>query len=143
MRTAGTRVAAGLAMPIFMNRRHLVLLLLCNFAGNVVGVCPHCNGHFASCTYDNVDGTCPTIRVVAENAAAFVAGHGSISLSDIIPCRYLKMFTVVRPVTSWIKAHAQTRDPRNAVRVHAPYNLNELGVAVGGYASRALNRSDR
>ena len=93
MRTAGTCVAAGLAMPIFMNRRHLVLLLLCNFAGNVVGVCPHCNGHFASCTYDEADGTCPTIRVVAENAAAFVAGHGSISLSDIIPCRYLKMFT--------------------------------------------------
>ena len=66
----------------------MVANLPCTFA-----TCPHCHGHFSSCNFDEAGGSCPTVRLVGENAAVLAAGTGSLSLSDIIPCRYLKMFT--------------------------------------------------
>ena len=77
-------------MPI---RSHMVLLILAMMATKISGVCPHCHGHFSSCTFDEEAGSCPTITVVSANAEAIAAGAGALTLSDIIPCRYLKMFT--------------------------------------------------
>ena len=92
-RMTGTHVVD---VPLVSQRHfklNMVLVLMLNFLHQSLAVCPHCHGHFSSCTFDEEDGTCPTIAVVGANAAAFAAGSGTLCLSDIIPCRYLKMFT--------------------------------------------------
>ena len=92
-RMPGTQFAVLSLLPLRVKLLNCVLLLVLHFLPTAAGVCPHCHGHFSSCTYDVAGGSCPTISTVASNAAAIAAGHGALSLSDIIPCRYLKMFT--------------------------------------------------
>ena len=50
------------------------LLLFSGFTmAKAVSICPHCAGHFDSCTYDT-DGKCPTVDVVVSNAAIVALG---------------------------------------------------------------------
>ena len=59
-----------------------------------VSTCPHCSGHFESCTY-GTDGKCPTVDVVVANAAIVAVGSGVLSLSKIIKPRFMRVFSRV------------------------------------------------
>ena len=75
---------------------HRVLLLLFFFifeAGIVASTCPHCNGNFASCKWED-SGTCPTVTVVAENAAIFMGtAAGILTLTAIVKAKFLRAFS--------------------------------------------------
>ena len=88
-----TQFAVPAPVSLRFNLLSCVLFILCTKFDGSLAVCPHCHGHFASCTYGNAEGSCPTVSVVVANGAAVLAGQGALSLSEIIPCRYLKMFT--------------------------------------------------
>ena len=98
------------------NSLFFVLVLLANLPCTFA-TCPHCHGHFSSCTFDDAGGSCPTIRLVGENAAALAAGAGTLSLSDIIPCRYLKMFT--RTALDTMLAIAKRPEPGTTFEITA------------------------
>ena len=76
-RSPGTVLA--MLSPLALRSHSLLIVLViaanlpCTFA-----TCPHCHGHFSSCTFDTDGGSCPTIAVVTSNAAAIAAGAGSI-----------------------------------------------------------------
>lgn len=68
-----------------------IVLLLFNLVALVESVCPHCSGNFASCTWDN-NQRCPTVTVVAANAAIVAGGAGALVLAELIPKRFLRVF---------------------------------------------------
>ena len=71
------------------------LLLFSGFTmAKAVSICPHCAGHFDSCTYDT-DGKCPTVDVVVSNAAIVALGSGVLTLSKIIKPRFMRVFSRV------------------------------------------------
>ena len=59
---------------------------------DAVPSCPHCHGNLPSCTFGTTDGSCPCDVDVASNAKAISEGSGSLSLSNLVDNRYIKMF---------------------------------------------------
>ena len=69
------------------------LLLLALLLQPVNGVCPHCFGNFASCTWD-ADAKCPTVVVVSSNAQIISgAATGMLALSAIVKSKFLRVFS--------------------------------------------------
>ena len=72
---------------------HGALLLLMVSLPSTLGVCPHCFGNFAACTWDT-NKICPTVAVVAENAKIITGGAvGALALASIIKAKFLRMFS--------------------------------------------------
>ena len=112
-----TQFAVPLPVSLRFNLLSCVLFILCTKFDGSMAVCPHCHGHFASCTFGAEGGSCPTVSVVAANGAAVLAGQGALSLSDVIPCRYLKMFT--RSALDTMLSIAKRPEPGNTFEITA------------------------
>eukprot|EP00966_Prymnesium_polylepis_P078944 1829667-Prymnesium_polylepis.1 len=113
----GTQCALLSPLTLPVQLLDCVLLFLLANLPVTLSTCPHCHGHFSSCTFDETDGSCPTIEVVSHNAAVLAAGAGSLSLADIIPCRYLKMFT--RSALDTMLAIAKRPEPGTTFEITA------------------------
>ena len=68
-----------------------IVLLQFNLVALVESVCPHCSGNFASCSWDD-NQRCPTVTVVAANAAIVAGGAGALVLAELILNRFLRVF---------------------------------------------------
>jgi hypothetical protein len=81
-------------VPTICDRRVLLLVVLPFLAADVAATgCPHCSGNFASCSWA-VDGTCPTVTVVADNARIILgAATGVLTLTAIVKAKFLRAFS--------------------------------------------------
>ena len=112
-----TQFAVPAPVSLRFNLLSCVLFILCTKFDGCLAVCPHCHGHFSSCQFDEAGGSCPTVSVVVANGAAVLAGQGALSLSEIIPCRYLKMFT--RSALDTMLAIAKRPEPGKTFEITA------------------------
>ena len=60
----------------------LLLTMMSSLVIKVDAVCPHCSGNFNLCDYA-VDGSCPTLTMVAANAKVVTDGVGALKLEHI------------------------------------------------------------
>ena len=77
-----------------VDRALLLILVFCFLIADVAATgCPHCFGNFASCTWAS-DSKCPTVTVVASNAAILTgAATGILTLTKIVKTKFLRVFS--------------------------------------------------